>query len=1199
MQKILLLSFIIIISFHNLLKSQNWENLIVKMSEAYQEGNLKQATELGLESLKAAEEEFGKNHENYYTSKESIALMYFYAGNYIAAMPIFKESMVYRKIEFGETHSQYILSFYSLSNCFNYTNQKDSAEIYYTEFIALCRKYNGYNHPSYIPALNNLGYMLYLQDRYKESIPYFKEVASLRKEYLGPNDQSYIQSLENLAEVYKTMGDFKNASKEKSKALKSITSMKEADTANYMKTVGSYAAFFSSIGDYKKSDTLFNKYIDYYKEKQEDTLYAGALESYGYYLRERGSYEKAEELHKIALGIRIEHIKDQPERYLESANYLSRVYIDNEKFFKGKDLLLETLKYRLGIKKSDIYVAIYNNLGLLHKRRGLYDDAINYYSEALDLEAKLKGDTTKRYASILDNMGNLYENMGRYDKAEPLFKKSLHLFKQLDDREDLFKVINNYANLYKSMGNYEEAITYFTEANEIAKQYYGEAHYYYAQNLDNLAMTYSDLKDYNQADKFSKEALKVYKASLGENSIDYAIALNNAATLLPITKKEDKAVEYYSEALKVLETVYGKEHYNYALTLSNLGLCYHENERLDSAELKYLESLDIFGKTVGKYHPAYSTTLNLTAQIYDDKGNTDKAIDFFLENSNIRMHQIKQNFAFMSEDEKEKYWLSFSENFDIFNSFVERNRFNHPNLNAELYNNLLVTKGLLFKSNASLRNKIIYSEDSLLIKDFENWLYNKEIIGKLEQLTIDELKEQSIDLDSLKMYTQTLEKNLNKKSGVFADDKAIESINWEKVKKKLKKLEVAVEFFTYNEHYQYFTGKRVYAAMVLKKDFDFPQFIKICYEEELNDILNKTDERYHVHEYVLNTDLNNQLYQLIWNPLDTLLSNSKKVYISLAGLLNKISYASLLNNDKKLLIYDYDLQFVNSTSKIVTDKKLKTKIKNNITLFGGIDYFPDTDELKEKTTKFRNQSKHRGLPSRSIPRNLIKGNVWWSYLEGTLEEVNTIDSLFKQNQWATTEYTGAEGNEEAFKALQGPESPTVIHISTHGYFLPDEKPSYLENKDGNRGLIIGANKKEKNINPLYRSGLIFAGANRVWGGGNPVDGLEDGVLTAYEASNTYLGSTELVVLSACETGLGEIKTGEGVYGLQRSFQLAGADAIIMSLWQVPDKETVDLMKTFYHYWLQSNDKHDAFRKAQLDMSKKHHPFYWAAFMMLE
>jgi CHAT domain-containing protein len=191
---------------------------------------------------------------------------------------------------------------------------------------------------------------------------------------------------------------------------------------------------------------------------------------------------------------------------------------------------------------------------------------------------------------------------------------------------------------------------------------------------------------------------------------------------------------------------------------------------------------------------------------------------------------------------------------------------------------------------------------------------------------------------------------------------------------------------------------------------------------------------------------------------------------------------------------------------------------------------------------------------------------------------------------------GDSATEESFKALKGKNSPGIIHIATHGLFFPEPSKKI---KNDSSGIAEYENVFSQSNNPLLRSAILFAGANNFWKG-KPIEGIDDGILTAYEVSNEFLPATRLVVLSACETGLGDIQGTEGVYGLQRAFKMAGVQYLLMSLWQVPDNETAEFMQAFYQHLFDHYSIENAFHHAQTLMKNKYRqdPFKWAAWILV-
>lgn len=222
-------------------------------------------------------------------------------------------------------------------------------------------------------------------------------------------------------------------------------------------------------------------------------------------------------------------------------------------------------------------------------------------------------------------------------------------------------------------------------------------------------------------------------------------------------------------------------------------------------------------------------------------------------------------------------------------------------------------------------------------------------------------------------------------------------------------------------------------------------------------------------------------------------------------------------------------------------------------------------------------------------RSILKNGA--AKLPSKMREIDSIQFMLKQMQVPVTTTVGSRATEEAFKALNG-KSPKVLHLATHGFFLP-----ISQSKTTNDLHLANAFTMQQD--PMFSSGLMLAGGNYAWKGGVVPLAKEDGILTAYELAQMDLSNTELMVLSACETALGDLQGTEGVIGLQRAIKLAGVKQMIVSLWKVPDKETVELMTMFYRNWLTGQTTRQALRNAQLKMKDKYSPFYRAAFVLIE
>jgi CHAT domain-containing protein len=312
-----------------------------------------------------------------------------------------------------------------------------------------------------------------------------------------------------------------------------------------------------------------------------------------------------------------------------------------------------------------------------------------------------------------------------------------------------------------------------------------------------------------------------------------------------------------------------------------------------------------------------------------------------------------------------------------------------------------------------------------------------------------------------------------------------------------------------------------------------------------------------------------------------LVKNKTRIYLSLDGVYNQINLNTLLDEQGKYLVDSKNLTIVSNTKDLLAlkSKKPQRKQANTASLFGYPRYFIGKDRIREKASNQNRQVDFSLLDERDA--------TGINELPGTRTEVAQVKSILTSRQWDAVDFTDENASEKALKSIG---YPNVLHIATHGFFVDENEASAT--------FKLGTATEYARQNPLLRSGILLSGASNFIQNNFRLDN-ENGILTAYEASNLNLDNTDLVVLSACETGKGEVQNGEGVYGLQRAFQTAGAQAIIMSLWKVDDTATQELMTTFYQSWTNGSSKAEAFRKAQQEIKNKYnYPYYWGAFVMI-
>ncbi len=450
-------------------------------------------------------------------------------------------------------------------------------------------------------------------------------------------------------------------------------------------------------------------------------------------------------------------------------------------------------------------------------------------------------------------------------------------------------------------------------------------------------------------------------------------------------------------------------------------------------------------------------------------------------------------------------------------------------------------------------------------------------IAKANTLSIHERESRTINIETENVKADSLEKTLSRRSYLFANQLENTTYQWKDIRNNLEKKETSISFIDF----KYFNGRAwtdttYYMALVIRPDDKTPQLIKLCLKRDLKKYLNYEKANQN-NTYISENEVAHKLYQLIWEPLESYLKKSTTVHYSPSGLLNIISFQTLLDEKGNRLNDIYQLnQYTTLRDFIKQRNQPKNFSTNTIATFGGANFNHSFDTSFD-TPNIDSLSLINFQPSLSKHREKIMES--WPYLEGTKKEVERISQLSNQSGWKAENYSDTIATEQNFKKLSG-NSPRILHIATHGFFLPDPK---TDANELNHIQLMG-DSYQKNISlsdqPLMRSGLIFTGANHVWKGGEVPEGIDDGVLTSYEIVNLDLRNTELVVLSACDTGLGDIESTEGIFGLQRAFKQAGVDKIIISIWKIPDNETIEFMETFYGYYLNGDSIRAAFIKTQ-------------------
>ncbi|MGB5025095.1 MAG: CHAT domain-containing tetratricopeptide repeat protein, partial [Saprospiraceae bacterium] len=910
-------------------------------------------------------------------------------------------------------------------------------------------------------------------------------------------------------------------------------------------------------------------------------------EDMGQNLKAEQYYKEALELRRITIGV------NHP-KYSTSLNNLGLFYMKIGKLVNAEPLILEAMAHRrimLDSLHPDFQGSL-KNLALLYKETAQYTKAEQYYLELIGIFENSNMTNHPEYASTLDGLANVYANMSDFSRAERIFQKVLNLKEKNfgHQNQEYASCLHNLACMYSKKADFRKAEPLFLQALQIRESTLGRDHEEYAFSLYNIGLMYFYMGNYESAwqniqqviafyrrneltetsvyaitltvlaniayyarnepdtaEMLYLQALAILEKNAGKEHPDYAITLENLANLYTYHKNFDKAMPLFLEVLKIKEAAIGKNHPEYAITLCNLSLFYQSTNNFQPAEAGFLTSLLIFKTKQGRNSSNFSMALKYLANLYKQTGQTELADSLYAELSEINKLLAVNALTYLSEQELGKFINSYVTDNDLIMSFAFQNR--GTRIQSACFDNSLFYKGFLMQA-ADRINRIALS-DTLTRNTYLELKNCQRMLAAHLSKSIEEVDSQFVA--KLTQKANTLEKALSSIATNYSVQK--KQVRWQEVRQQLKSDEAVVEFVRFGYYRNSMTDSTMYAALLLKPGSSQPAFIALFEERDLSTLLqrNITIENsaavpnlyasrgvkpFHVQNL-------SSLYDLIWKPLEKELTGIKTIYFSSTGVLHRINQDAIPISKTVRMADRYKLIELNSTRQLVIPDQVKIE-NNDAILYGGI-------QFEQNSTILNNEpllaSKSRGELSFYSVDSTLRGGTW-NYLAGTEREVNSIVKIMQDAGVKATLKKGYNASEVSFKnigAYNNP-SPRILHIATHGYFF-----AYPKNTTKTSGLDNQMEPVFKmSDHPMLRSGLIMAGGNAAWQGKQTLEGREDGILTAYEISQMNLSNTELVVLSACETGLGEIQGNEGVYGLQRAFKIAGAKYLIMSLWQVPD-----------------------------------------------
>jgi CHAT domain-containing protein/Flp pilus assembly protein TadD len=953
---------------------------------------------------------------------------------------------------------------------------------------------------------------------------------------------------------------------------------------------------------------------------QEHPEYATSINNLAFAYCSAGEYAKAKPLYVQTLEIKRRILGEEHPSYATSLNNLATLYVSLGHYTKAEPLLAQALeidKRVRGEKRPDNVQSV-NNLACLYYSMGDYPKAESLYVEAMEIHQQVLGEEHPEYATSLENLAVMYHTMGNSAKAEPLYMQALEIRRRVlgEEHPDYATSLSNLAHMYYSMGDYAKAEPLQVRARDIWKRVVGEKHPHYATILNNLAYLYERMGAYAKAEPLYVQTMEIRQQILDEEHPDYAMSLNNLAALYHSTGDHAKAEPLYLQALEIRKRTLGQEHPSYAASLNNLACLYRSMGDYAKAEPLCAQAGEIWKRVLGEEHPEHATSLNNLGFLYSSKGEYAKAEPLLRRALAARLNVAWNTLPWLPEARAMSFLQEYRPRVDLPLSALRR----LPGVDhQEVYSAVWATRALITRTISQRRHGLLGSPEAQRL--YEEL---RRAGQQLAQVTLAVTEPGGRErrqkrLAELNQKKEALEQDLSKLSMEYRRSTEVVEAGAADLAKALPEDTAVLDIIRVivsspaAEGKAQLEGKAHYEAFVIRpqeKGDDYRvAWLHLGPAEPIEDaiaqwckaIRGRRDRGFGAARPLprqVSSKAGRQaapgqpLRRLIWEKLEPHLNGIQTVVVIPDAELTRLPWAALPGRKPDTyLLEDYAIAIAGNGQQLyarLTDPDISS---DGLLLVGGVSYDESPTAPSSKQTVLT--SADRIEPSRTRGP-AMQGRPSWVFLAGSEQEVAGVRDLWPSSE--TVVLRGTSASETALRQFM-PQS-RYVHLATHGFFA-DEKFRSMFGHDmageqvfGGGMKLVSARRAGVTVrNPLILSGVVLAGANlppKTDEHGLPTG--EDGILTAEEVVNLDLRNTELVVLSACDTGLGKVAGGEGVFGLQRAFGLAGVRTTIASLWKVDDDATQALMVEFFkNLWGKKLGKLESLRQAQLTMLRQYDP----------
>jgi tetratricopeptide (TPR) repeat protein/CHAT domain-containing protein len=1043
--------------------------------------------------------------------------------------------------------------------------------------LSLKRAHFSSSHPEVAKSLCNLGNLHYFKADYERARALLQEALAMQEKALGPRHPDVAWSLNYLGIVWSDMGEFATAESLYRRSLEIREEMLGPDHLDVAWSLNGLANLFSSISDYARARPLYERALRIREEAlgPEHPAIAGILHNLGILYYAMGDYAGARPLYERALEIR--------ENRLEPSH----------------PLVASTM----------------NALATLLEAMGDYGAARPLYERSLAIWETTLGPKHPHVALNLNHLGSLLTDTGDDDGAKALFERALAIQQEVLDPEnaDIAWTLDLLARLRHRAGAYEEARALRERSLAIREKALGSEHPEVARALTQLGTSFFALGEYAKARPLYDRALQMNRDTLGPEHPRVAWTLNHLGNLLAVLGDLSGAQSLYRRAIEIQEKTYGPDYRDVAVTLGDLALVLAR-----SGETAEASRLALRADGIWREH------LRVIA------GSSP-------ERAALRYAQMGTGGRDLA--------LSLAEHVD-------------PASRLKVWDAMIRGRALVFDEMASRFTVVrVAAEIGRLAEAYSASLQRYANL-KVRGPGGEPPERYSRMLEGARLEAERAERDLAQRNVTFQAEQERRSTGLTEVVAALPDRSVLVAFSHYNRYALSASAEPShepgtsdgssallgggasyvpsYMAYVLRSGSIEPRFVVLGSADEIDSLVSRwkveassglfLQGRSVAEAEAAYREAGERLRERIWEPIAPHVSAAERVLIVPDGALNLVSFAALPVGGDSYLVEAGPLIHYLSTERDVGRYTGGTAEGRGLLAMGGVQ-FDAISSVVQRSPRHR-QGPRRASGSSSVAPGTRAGGsncvslevLHFDELPASGREAEEIAGLWKRahargqtasgvarvggdaGSEAVLHLTGAEASEKAFK--EGGPGRRVLHLATHGFFLGGECGAVIEHSRG-IGELAPAEDLDLDrfefTNPLRLSGLALAGANRRTSA-SPHE--EDGILTADEIATLNLDAAEWAVLSACDTGVGEVRVGEGVFGLRRAFQLAGVKTLIMSLWAVQDESARLWMKELYEArLLERRPTAVAVREASLRALRQRrsrndstHPFFWAGFV---